>query len=564
MSIERPPPAPRGAVRDDLVAAAIVSVLLIPQSLAYALLAGLPPQVGLYASVLPLVAYAIVGSSSVNAVGPAAVLALMTLQAIAPLAGRHDPASAAAVLALETGLLLAAAAVLKLDALAALLSAPVLQGFSVGAALSIALSQLPALLGSPARGQHLPELLANWRDAALAGQGWHAGTIAYGLGTLALLLLARRHLARLAARFLSADAALLAGRLAPLAIIALATLLAWAQGAPAKGVQVVGELPTLHLPLALPMLDASLWLALLPSAALLALVTFVSSFAVAERLGLQRGEHVDGRRELAGLAASNLVAGVAGGMPVGGSFSRSALNVEAGARTRWAGAWTALLLMLAALLLAAPLSWLPRAVLAASIVVPVLAAAEWKAFGLAWRYSRREALLMGVVTAITVLHTAQWALAVGVVATIALMLQQAARPHVALMGRVAGTEHYRNVERHATELTPGVMSLRVDESLLFINARQLPGLVARHLDAHPDTRRVVLQMTPVNRIDLSGLEALGTLQTVLRERGIRLDLSEVKGPVLDGLRAAQWSRWFAGRVYLSHHQAVRDEQGMAP
>ena len=120
------------------------------------------------------------------------------------------------------------------------------------------------------------------------------------------------------------------------------------------------------------------------------------------------------------------------------------------------------------------------------------------------------------------------------------------------------------MERYATELTPGVLSLRVDESLLFVNARLLPGLVARHLDAYPDTRRVVLQMTPVNRIDLSGLEALSTLQTVLRERGIRLDLSEVKGPVLDGLRAAQWSRWFAGRLYLSHHQAVREEQGMAP
>lgn len=562
-----PTPTPsyrRDSLRDDLLAAAIVAVLLIPQSLAYALLAGLPPQVGLYASVLPLVAYALVGASSVNAVGPAAVLALMTLQAIAPLAGQVDPGAAALVLACEVGLLLAIAAVLKLDALAALLSVPVLQGFSVGAAISIALSQLPALLGSPAQGVHLRALLKSWWEAAQAGPVLHLATAAFGLGALVLLLVARRHLQPLAARWLSPDMARLVGRAAPLAVIALAITTAWALAAPSHGVAVVGRLPTLHLPLGLPLLDADLWLALLPSAALLALVTFVSSFAVAERLGLQRGEHVDGRRELAGLAAANLVAGVSGGMPVGGSFSRSALNADAGARTRWAGAWTALFLALAALLLAAPLAWLPRAVLAATIVVPVLAAAEWKAFGQAWRYSRREALLMGLVAAITVLHTAQWALGVGVVISIALLLQHAARPHAALIGRVPGTEHYRNVERYATELTPGVLSLRVDESLLFLNARQLPALVARHLDTHPDTRRVVLQMTPVNRIDLSGLEALATLQTVLRERGIRLDLSEVKGPVLDGLRAAQWSRWFAGRLYLSHHQAVRDEQGMAP
>lgn len=552
------------ALRDDLLAAAIVSVLLIPQSLAYALLAGLPPQVGLYASILPLVAYALVGASSVNAVGPAAVLALMTLQAIAPLAGQFDLGAAAVVLAFEVGLLLALAAALKLDALAALLSAPVLQGFSVGAALSIALSQLPALLGSPARGVHLRALLASWHEAAQSGAAVHLTTAAFGLGALAMLLIARRHLQRLAARWLRDDMAQLVGRAGPLAVIVLATLLAWALAAPLHGVKVVGDLPALHLPLALPVLEPELWLALLPSAALLALVTFVSSFAVAERLGLQRGEHVDGRRELAGLAAANLAAGVSTGMPVGGSFSRSALNAEAGARTRWAGAWTALFLALAAMLLAVPLAWLPRTVLAATIVVPVLAAAEWKAFALAWRYSRREALLMGLVAAITVLHTAQWALGVGVLISIALMLQHAARPHAALLGRVPGTEHYRNVERYTTELTPGVLSLRIDESLLFVNARQLPGLVARHLDTHPDTRRVVLQMTPVNHVDLSGLEALGALQTVLRERGIRLDLSEVKGPVLDGLRAARWSRWFAGRVYLSHHQAVRDEQGMAP
>jgi sulfate permease, SulP family len=257
----------RTALRDDLLAAAIVSVLLIPQSLAYALLAGLPPQVGLYASVLPLVAYALVGASSVNAVGPAAVLSLMTLQAIAPLAGQVDLGAAAVVLAFEVGVLLALAAALKLDALAALLSAPVLQGFSVGAAISIALAQLPALLGSPAHGVHLRALLTSWWQAAQSSPAVHLGTAAFGLGSLAVLLVARRHLQPLAARWLSRDMAQLVGRSAPLGVIAIATALAWALAAPSHGVSVVGELPTLRLPLALPLLDAELWLTLLPSAA---------------------------------------------------------------------------------------------------------------------------------------------------------------------------------------------------------------------------------------------------------------------------------------------------------
>ncbi len=543
----------RDGLREDLVAAAVVAVLLIPQGLAYALLAGLPPQAGIYASLLPMLAYAIVGSSSVTSVGPAAVLALMTAQVMAPVIGPEGVSSsmAALVLSIEVGLLLAAAALLKLDALASLLSAPVLQGFSIGAAVAIALSQLPALLGSPASGASTREMLRSWwRSGTQDGLWAHAPTAAFGLAGIALLLCARHPVLKRVRRAW------------PLLVMCVAAAIAWALSAPSHGVAVVGPMPSLHLPLAWPGFDADLWWALLPGASLIALVTFVSSFAVSETLALQRGEHVDGRRELAALAASNLVAGVSSGMPVGGSFSRSAVNAEAGARTRMAGAWAALFMALAVLFLAVPLAWLPRAVLAASIVLPVIAAAEWGAFGRAWRYSHGEAAVMSAVAVLTVLQSTQWALGVGVLVSIGLMLQHAARPHAALIGRVPGTEHYRNVTRYAVELTPGVLSLRIDESLLFLNARQLPAVVARHLDVHPDTRRVLLQMTPVNRIDLSGLEALRALQDVLQRRGIRLDLSEVKGPVLDGLRASGWADWFRGRLYLSHHQGVMDAQGV--
>ncbi len=549
----------RDALRDDLVAAFIVAILLIPQSLAYALLAGLPPQVGVYASLLPMAAYALLGSSSVNSVGPVAVVALLTAQAIGPVVAAGTPATdAALVLAAEAGLLLGAAALFRLDALAALLSTPVLHGFSTGAALAITLSQLPALLGSPARGFTAPELVGSWWASGTVG---HAFTAAFGLASLAALLWARGSARALLARWFAPHNASLLARCSPLAVVAGAIALAAALAADSRGVALVGTLPAFAVPIALPPLDAALWWRLLPSAVPLALVTFVSSLAVSEGLALRRREQVDARRELTGLAAADLVAACTAGMPIGGSFSRGAINAEAGARTRAAGAWAALLMALAMLLLAAPLGWLPRAVLAASIVVAVLGVVEWRAFAEAWRYSRPEFAVMVTVGALTVLVGSEEALAAGVALSIGLLLQRSANPHVARIGRVGDTEHYRNVDRHAVQCTPGVLALRIDESLVFTNARRLVNVVDRQLAALPDTRRVVLLMSPVNAIDYSALEALRALHDVLLERGIRLDLSEVKGPVLDRLRAGAWERWFRGRVFLSHHQGMLDQGG---
>ena len=549
----------RDALRDDLVAAFIVAILLIPQSLAYALLAGLPPQVGVYASLLPMAAYALLGSSSVNSVGPVAVVALLTAQAIAPVLADGTPATAAAlVLAAEAGLLLAAAALFRLDALAALLSTPVLHGFSTGAALAITLSQLPALLGSPARGFTAPALIRSWWASGVAG---HALTAAFGLAALALLWWSRRFARALLARWLPPHNASLLARCAPLAVVTLGIALAWASGADARGVALVGTLPAFALPLALPPLDPALWWRLLPSAAPLALVTFVSSLAVSEGLALRRREQVDARRELTGLAAADLVAACSAGMPIGGSFSRGALNAEAGARTRASGGWAALLMALAMLLLTAPLAWLPRAVLAASIILAVMGVVEWRAFAEAWRYARAEFVVMVLVGALTLFVGSEAALGAGVALSIALLLQRSANPHVARIGRVGDTEHYRNVDRYAVQNTPGVLALRIDESLVFTNARQLVNVVDRHLAALPDTRRVVLLMSPVNAIDYSALEALRALHDLLAERGIRLDFTEVKGPVLDRLRAGGWAQWFRGRVFLSHHQGMLDEGG---
>ncbi|MET0517740.1 MAG: SulP family inorganic anion transporter, partial [Burkholderiaceae bacterium] len=281
-----------------------------------------------------------------------------------------------------------------------------------------------------------------------------------------------------------------------------------------------------------------------------------SSLVVAESLGRRRGEKVNARRELRGLAGANLMAALSGGMPVAGSFSRSVLLHDAGSRTRMSGVFIAAFMGLAMLLLAGPLAWLPKAVLAATILVAVLSGLKLSPYRDAWRYSRPEALLMGAVTVIVLCWSVGAGLGLGVLGSIALLLQRTAQPHVALIGRIPGTEHYRNVGRHQVECQPEVLGLRIDESLLFTNARSLTEVVQAHLAQHPGTQRVLLLMSPVNAIDFSGLEALRELHQALRRQRIRLDLSEVKGPVLDRLRQGDWQRWFEGQVFLSHHQGM--------
>lgn len=548
----------RGTLHDDLLAAAVVSVLLIPQGLAYAQLAGLPAHVGLYASLLPLVAYAALGSSPVLGVGPVAVLALMISQALAQLPAGVAAESGALVLAAEVGLLLALAAWLRLDALAALLSVPVLQGFEVGATLSIAISQLPVLLGASSGGSSLPQVLDAWRQAATP---WTPLTALYGLTALAALVLARRHVAAWLSRWLPVRRAAMTARFAPLLVLAAAIGVAAASDAGARGVALVGELPALTPAFALPLANAALWWQLLPSALLVALVAFVGSLVVAESLARRHGGHVAPRRELLGLAGANLAAAVSGGMPVAGSFSRSALMQDAGSRTQMTGVFTALAMALAILLLAQPLAFLPKAVLAATILAAISSGLRLEPYRRAWRYARSEWAVMVGVTALTVLVGVAWALGLGVAASIALLLRRTGRPHVARVGRIPGSEHFRNADRHDVELTPGALGLRIDESLLFTNARKLTGVVTAQVALEPGTRRVVLMMSPVNRIDLSGLEALQALHDTLAAQGVRLDLSEVKGPVLDRLRRADWTHWFRGRVFMSQHLAMLDEQG---
>ena len=541
----RPPwGGPAGSARADLLAAVTVSALLLPQSLAYAMLSGLPPVVGVMASLLPLLAYALLGSSATLGVGPAALLALLTAQAAGALSAQFGvaPTLVGLVIAAEVGALLLLAALLRLDALAALLSAPVLAAFSSGAALAIALGQLPTLLGTQIPGG----ALVDWLPPLLSGHVAHpqpAG-LAFGLASLALLLAAKRWLPAPAARLL------------PLGLVLGAAGLSLAlqpAGLPVVGGVSLAEglrFPGLHHA------PAGLWSAALPTAALVALVAYVSSLAAAQALAQRRGETLSPQRELLGLGAANAVASLSGGMPVAGSFSRSSVLHEAGARTRWAGAFTAVAFLLWITLGAPLLAALPKAVLAATIVVAVLPMVEWQPFRRAWAYAKPEALLMGAVALLVLTVGSGWALSVGVLGAVALLLQRTARPHWAEVGRLPGTEVFRNTRRFAhVETLPQVLSLRIDEALCFTNARWLSETLQAELARHPQARHLLLMMSGVNDIDLSGLEALQQLARHLKTQGLQLHFSELKGPVADKLQAGGLGTWLPGQVFRTQGEA---------
>jgi len=543
----------------DAVAAAVVTLMLIPQSLAYALLAGLPPEAGLYASMAPLLLYAVFGTSSSLAVGPAAVTSLMTAAALGTVAaaGSLGYASAAALLALLSGVMLFAMGALRLGFVAHFLSHPVISGFVSASGLLIAATQLKHLLGVPLSGQTLPELLPSlWQHAAQV----HLPTLAMGVGALAFLVWVRRSLkARLRAWGLGALAADVVTKAAPVLALAVTTLLAWGLRLDEAGLRVVGAVPSGLPPLTWPVLDANLWPQieqLAMAALLISLVGFVESVSVGQSLAAKRRERIEPNAELRALGASNIAAGLTGGFPVTGGFSRSVVNFDAGARTPAAGVFTACALLLAALLLTPALHYLPQATLAATIVVAVLTLVDFSPFARTWRYARADFTALALTFSLTLLWGVEAGLTAGVGASLLLYLWRTSRPHIATVGRVPGTEHYRNVLRHAVQTHPRVLSLRVDESLYFANARYLEDHIAAEVAAHPAVVHVVLQCTAINAIDASALESLETIVQRLKDAGVQLHLSEVKGPVMDRLERSDFLTHLSGRVFLTHHQAV--------
>ncbi|WP_417807748.1 SulP family inorganic anion transporter [Thioclava sp.] len=540
----------------DLVAAVIVTIMLIPQSLAYSLLAGMPAQYGLYASVLPLLIYAVFGTSRPLAVGPVAVISLMTAAAVSKVAtqGSAEYITAAVALAFLSGVMLVVMGLLRMGFVTAFLSHPVLSGFTSAVGILIAAGQMKHFFGVKADSGGLYEILSSlWAHLPQT----NVPTVAISILSLGFLFWARRGMKpRLLRAGVSPRISDILSRASPVFAVAATIALTWIFGLEGRGVAVVGTVPLGFPAPTLPSFDPALWQELFVPALLIAIIGYVETISVAQTLAAKKRQRIDPDQEFIALGGASIGSAISGSFPITGGFARSVVSYEAGASTPAAGAYTAIGVAVATFTLTPALYFLPQATLAATIFVSVLTLVDFAALKRTFSYAPREGVAMALTIMVTLLRGVEDGIAFGVVLSIALHLWSSSRPHVAVLGQVPGTEHFRNVERHRVISAPGVLSLRIDESLWFPNARFVEEMIYDRIAADQSIKHVVLNCPAVNHIDSSALEALEEVNDQLKDAGVRLHLSEIKGPVMDALTRSDLLTHLGGRIYLTHHDAL--------
>ncbi|MFP6834995.1 MAG: sulfate permease [Pseudomonadales bacterium] len=548
----------------DLAAGLVVGVITIPQAIAYAFLAGLPPQAGLYACLAPMVIYAVLGSSRQLVVGPVAIAALMVAAAIGQYAPLHSEAylGIATVLCLQAGVFLWLLRVWNMGGVVNLLSHPVIVGFVNAAALLIIISQISAFTGiaggtSTNPLDRLLLLLAN-------AESVNAATVAVGAGCFIGLWLVRswavpvaRILLRPFGRGLEDQHAI--SRLGPLLVASTAALVVggWDLDVGA-GVATVGHVPSGLPSFTLPPFNWEMWTDLAPSSAMIAVVAYVESFSIGTTLATRKRTRVNANQELIALGAANISAAFTGAYPVAGSFSRSSVNYDTGARTQVSSLVCALVVMLTLLFFTPLFTRLPHAALAAIVITSVTGLIDFRSFRTHWRIYPEDSVTQLVTLTTVLLFGVEAGLITGVVLSIAFFVRQSSRPHIAIVGRVGESEHFRNIRRHDVEILHQVTAARVDENLFFANANQVENKLMKVVQRRPATTDLLLVCSAINMIDISGLEMLYRVNHTLEEMGIKLHLSEVKGPVMDQLEATDFIVGMSGSVFFTTDQAMRN------
>lgn len=543
------------SLTNDMMAAVIVTIMLVPQSLAYALLAGLPPEAGIYASIVPIVLYAIFGSSRVLAVGPVAVVSLLTASAVGQVAetGTAGYAIAALTLAALSGGFLVLLGLLRLGFLANFLSHPVIAGFITASGILIAMSQLKHILGVSAHGHTLPEMVQS-----LVEHLDQSNLITLGIGVSAIVFLfwvrgnLKPFLNRMNLGPLLTDLLTKAG---PVFAVVATTLSVWGFDLAQDGVRIVGDVPQSLPPFTMPGFDLDLLQQLMVPAILISIIGFVESVSVAQTLAAKKRQHIDPNQELIGLGAANLGAAFTGGFPVTGGFSRSVVNFDAGAETPAAGVFTAIGLAIAAVALTPLVYYLPNATLAATIIVAVMSLVDFSILKKTWTYSRSDFIAVAATIMLTLGFGVEVGVAAGVGISIILHLYKTSVPHVAEVGLVPGTQHFRNIHRYDVETDPALLTLRVDESLYFVNARFLEDLVKHRVVDGGGVKNVILMFSAVNEVDFSALESLEAINERLKSLNVGFHLSEVKGPVMDRLSRSRLIDEMNGKIFMSQYDA---------
>ncbi|AEF55575.1 SulP family inorganic anion transporter [Marinomonas posidonica] len=541
----------------DGMASFIATILLIPQSMGYAILAGLPAYLGLYASILPSIVYSLLGTSRSLAVGPVAITSMMTATVILPLAmpGSDAYVSLAILLAFVSGVFLVLMSLLKMGFLTNLLSHPVISGFISASAILIAVGQLKHLLGIQAHGNNLIELI---QDMLSHADEINLPTFIISSLVIGLLVFFKQYLSKiLKALGLSSETANLLSKAGPVLVVVLTTVCVALLSLDQQGIKIVG-----HIQLAWPSIDLTnietdtLW-SLLPGAFLISVVGFVGSVSVAQSFAAKRKEDIQPNQELLGLGTANIASALSGAFPVTGGFSRTVVNTSAGAKTPMAGILTALFMLLVLFFLTPLFYYLPNAVLAASIIVAILQLVDIKDFIRLYHFSKQEALALAATFLVVLFVGMETGIIVGISLSLLFFLWHTSHPHIAVVGRVPGTEHFRNVQRYQVETTPDIVTIRIDENLFFANARVLEDYVLSLIAQQKDVKHVVLMCSAVNMIDASALDSLEAISERLNSAGVTLHFSEIKGPVMDKLRQATLITNLTGQIFLTQHQAMQ-------
>ncbi len=539
---------------EDMVAAIIVTVLLVPQCLAYALLAGLPPQVGIYASVFPLIAYTAFGSSRYMSVGPTAVISLMTAAAIATLPEEGRLVSAA-VLALISGIMLIIMGLLKGGFIMNFVSRSVVSAYITGAALLIMISQFKHIFGVQAGGTTAFELLKSLFSNI---DGMNKMALLVGLLSALYFWLSRKYLAfGLFKLGLKAKKSRLVARLAPILAIAFSIWASRYFELPEKyDLKIVGDIPTGLPMITVPPVDFAMLQLLWLPALVLAIVAFVDSMSTAQTLASRSRHRVDANKELLGMGASNFIAGLSGGYPVNGSMSRSAVNYSAGAKTPVSSLIVAALMGVSAMFLTPVLKYLPLATLAALIIVACFSLFDFKSIWQTWKYSKGDGFTALATFVAVLIFGVQWGVLVGVILAMTFHIRTTLRPHMAIVGRFPGTEHYRDAERFNVVTIEEVKTLRIDESLYFANARYLEDKIARLVVEHPKMTDLIMMCPAVNRIDASALSSLETINKRLESAGVKLHFSELHSQIKERLMKSDLARTLSGQIFFTQHEAM--------
>ena len=541
----------------DLFAGIITAILLAPQGIAYAILAGLPPQLGLYASILPPVLYALFGTSRTLSVGPASIAAIMLASVLNTpgISALGNPVQSALILSAETGLIMMLMALLRMGGLVNFISHPVLTGFTSGASLLIIGSQLPQLLGLKPPSCGFDGFC--YRDYLLA---YNSTTLFIGFAAVLLLVAFGKPLnSLLKTAGVKLSLVIAISKCGPLLTVLLATVAVSYFGLAVQNkVAVVGLVPPGFPVLSLSFINIEKCRLLLPGAAFIALIAYVESVAIAKVTANLRGEKIIPNQELIALGAANLVTAISGGMPVAGGFSRTMVNFSAGARTQMAMLIAAGILALAVIFFSPWFENIPKAALAAIILVAIIPLVRLGSIIHTWRYDRGDGIAETVTLLGVLVLGIEEGISLGIILTVVSYLRKTSRPHIAVVGRIPETGHFRNIKRHSVETWQHLLLLRIDESITFANVNYIGEFITAELTRQATIKHIILIFTSVSDIDTTALEALENLNHALRTSGLTLHLSEAKGPVLDKLEKTDFLKQLKpGKVFFHTEDAIK-------